>query len=106
MSNTHDLHVRLWHWQSENLDKSKADWPEWETLGEPYDEPEWWNSCFACYEADTGCGKCPLEWPFFPNNCMKSIYWQFGCAQIHERWDVAKRLAIQIRDLPWRTRND
>ena len=57
-------HQELWFWLADNPGKGKADWPEWDRLGE-YAE----SCCFPCEWAVNhrggypGCKKCPLDWP-------------------------------------------
>jgi hypothetical protein len=71
------------------------------------------NSCWACQEDEdkaddcTACLRCPIEWaaptdePLIGTRCCVKrspfIIWSHS-----EDIDQRKRLAAQIRDLPWR----
>ena len=69
-----DGHKRLWNWLSENPDKHKSDWPEFEQEESglyTYNGIRVRNQCFACcWTADIAdgrykfqdCTKCPITW--------------------------------------------
>jgi hypothetical protein len=91
-------HRELWDWMAKTGGdlNSKDNWPGWGG----YDRKAY-SSCFACELAcELMCqdrANCPVEWP--DGTCHDGIH-AIWC---HER-DPAerKRLAAEIRDLPWR----
>ncbi|MDR1572796.1 MAG: hypothetical protein LBS24_00600 [Clostridiales Family XIII bacterium] len=90
-------HRELWNWLAETDGDSayKRIWPGWDK----YDS-EAKNLCFPCEIAGTICSYCPIEWP----NGQICAYFGSLYAVWRNEKDPAerKRLAEQIRDLPWR----
>jgi hypothetical protein len=89
-------HRELWDWLAEtggNFD-CKRDWSGWGG----YDRRAG-DACFAC-EIAGNCSFCPIEWP---NELICN-----DSGSLYDDWDKEgdpaerKRLAAEIRDLPWK----
>lgn len=93
----------LWRWLSDNPEKGKEDWPEWEGNGGTVIEDFW--SCPLCRYALNKCSGyvyercklCLIEWDF--KTCCSN-------GALFSRWKKTKtlktraKLAKQISELP------
>jgi len=106
------IHKALWTWLSENPDRLKREWPEWELNG---GEIIWCtNSCPACEYNDQNfgeyCGlKCIIAWPAgYSCQWIDDVGLSNSSYEIYNQWyyseDPAVRasLAAQIANLPLR----
>ena len=75
-------HKKLWLWLSENPDKSKWQWPEWEDNGGEYKESD--AECFACdWMNEKWSDLCPLQFDEqdfctgTSQECLGGLYWRW-----------------------------
>jgi hypothetical protein len=99
-----EAHWKIWNWCSENPDKQKHEWPEWQFNGGKY---QWVTSeCFACEWSALGrweaifCPECLLVWP--TATCAVDADDLFSLWENEEDPTKRAELARQIRDLPIR----
>lgn len=103
------LHRLIWGWVAENPGKEKYDWPAWRSNGGDVGNVQ--NHCFCC-EHDLGqggglCEFCPVVWPSGHGECEggdgDGLFSQFLSAFVVKKdFDLACKIAAQIRDLPVR----
>ena len=100
--NYHELHKELWGWLAETGDAWKSNWPGWQQYRSS-------NDCFACEACEEDCSECPIDWVGNENYAFS--YGDRQCCasgSLYEEWDTSKttyerkKLAAQIRDLPWK----
>ena len=84
---------RMWSWLSENSDKVKSDWPEWDINGGEIDTIP--THCFACdvagntHGSSDACDKCPIEWPggrCYNQNSLFTAWEFFSEGKIREHY--------------------
>ncbi len=111
-------HRQLWDWCFHNPEKEKDDWPEWERNGGQLKEIE--ADCFLCEIADgiaealDSRSRSPLPCsevcPLFPTtpiasekDCLGGLHvkWSYHL-EVYGRWEMRKKYAKMIRDLPIR----
>jgi len=103
-------HKRLWNWLSENPEKSKSDWPEWNTFKEAP------SNCFACKfdEAmkkniflENDCVFCPLtkKGNSLYCICLDGLFYRWYYAHKKQKYIISKQIAnLPLRDdWDWKT---
>lgn len=94
--NNHDKHIMLWNELALTGSRQKYD----TSVAKQYNK-----ACFACSEAlekNLTCKECPVDWNAESCSEATTLYTKW----INETSEVERRkLAAQIRDLPWRLTN-